>query len=174
MKFTKVWHSFSECDLSYPGACILLSHLEGSLVPCENCRSFKICKIDWNHGLFALRMAWIYHLVNIALVCSKWPGVAAIEVCRQACQEEPQCAFLTYFAANRCCGWVKIADLSHGSTEVHLNQLLHFWWHFIFGDTIFFVAQFPLLWDLLPILCLWWGFGMHWMCHWVQHMWGKT
>merc|ERR1711872_578068 len=31
---------------------------------------------------------------------STLPGVAAIEDCRQACQEEPQCAFLTYFAAN--------------------------------------------------------------------------
>ena len=112
-------------------------------------------------GLFALRTVWIYHLVNIALVCSKSPGVVAIEDCRQACQEEPQCAFLTYFAANRCCGWVKIADLSHGSTEVHFNQLLHFWWHYFLGN------QFPLLWDLLPILCLWRGFGMHWMCHWV-------
>jgi len=29
----------SECDLSYPGACILLSHLEGSLLPCEHCRT---------------------------------------------------------------------------------------------------------------------------------------
>jgi len=34
----------SECDLSYPGACILLSHLEGSLLPCEHCRTgAKVC-----------------------------------------------------------------------------------------------------------------------------------
>ena len=92
--------------------------------PDDTLNDDEVCTICC-HGLFALRMVWIYHLVNIALVCSKSPGVAAIEDCREACQEEPQCAFLTYFAANRCCGWVKIADLSR--VLVHFNQLLHFW-----------------------------------------------
>ena len=32
---------------------------------------------------------------------STLPGVESIEGCRTACRDEPQCAFLTYFAADR-------------------------------------------------------------------------
>ena len=34
----KICNTFSKCDISYPGACVLLSHLEGDLLPCEHCR----------------------------------------------------------------------------------------------------------------------------------------
>ena len=32
---------------------------------------------------------------------STLPGINNIEDCRAACNDEPQCAFLTYFAADR-------------------------------------------------------------------------
>ena len=72
--------------------------------------------------LQVLLLVWQTHLVELfsssgfpcgacqvdGLMCSMHentlstlPGINNIEDCRAACNDEPQCAFLTYFAADR-------------------------------------------------------------------------